>query len=74
MTMRALEWIGFEMPLFQASYQSAMKNKADAQRMKKTEEEATHSVFNPVIKQTREEIIKICKNKLRMDVEMGKKV
>jgi hypothetical protein len=51
-----------------------MKNKADAQRMKKTEEEATHSVFNPVIKQTREEIIKICKNKLRMDVEMGKKI
>jgi hypothetical protein len=30
MTKRALEWIGFDMPLFQASYTSLMKNKADA--------------------------------------------
>lgn len=74
MTKRALEWIGFDMPNFMASYQNLMKNKVDAQRMKEVEEEANHSVFNPEIKQTKEEIIKICKMKLRMDVEMGKKI
>jgi len=74
MTRRALEWIGFDMPNFGLSYQNLMKNKADQQRMKEVEEESNHSVFNPEIKQTKEEIIKICKMKLKMDVEMGKKI
>ena len=74
MTKRALEWIGFDLPLFQASYTALMKNKADAQKIKEIEEEANHTVFNPEVKQTKEEIVKICKLKLKMDVDMSKKI